>query len=150
MLKRGRILFMALVLVMLCATAVCFADESTTKAAANPGLDPQYNIGMTIMTAFNIDSGIAQCSVTVETDPGVADTVNMRIVLERKTASGYTVVKTWRDQLRTFDSGGYASIYRPYSLTERGTYRFRASGTLYKNDNVIDTYKDVTSVTDVY
>lgn len=179
MIRRTRRIFMVLVLVLICATAVCFADDSntdnvsdiaaesvmvteavdveitpeedvSTAAVADPGLDPQYNISMSIETSFEAGSGIAECGVVVDTNPGVATTVNMRIVLERLTTNGYVVVKTWRDEVRTFDSFGEASIYRVFALEERGTYRFRTSGTVYNGTRVLDTFTDVTSATDPY
>jgi len=178
MIRRTRRIFMILVLVLICATAVCFADDSgndsisdttaesvmstevisdeileesvSPAAVIDPGLDPQYNISMNIETAFEAGTGVAQCSVVVDTDPGTATTVNMRIVLERLTTNGYVVVKTWRDEVRTFDSFGEASIYRVFALEERGTYRFRTSGTVYNGTTVLDTFTNVTSPTDPY
>lgn len=170
---------MLLVLVLICATAVCFADDSGSDgisdvsaqpvtateissdeafteesvapaAVADPDIDPQYNISMDIITSFEAGSGIAECGVDIDTNPGTATTVNMRIVLERLTTNGYVVVKTWRDEVRTFNSLGRASIYREFALEERGTYRFRTSGTVYNGTTVLDTYTNVTSPTDPY
>lgn len=179
MIRRTRRIFMVLVLVLICATAVCFADDTSTEtvtvdaagsimitetapdeilskegvapaAVVDPDIDPQYSIPMAIDTSFEAGSGIAECSVTVDVDAGAATTVNMRIVLERLTTNGYVVVKTWRDEVRTFDSFGEASIYRVFALEDRGTYRFRTSGTVYRGSTVVATYTDVTSATDPY
>ena len=168
--RKHRIIFMALLMVLLCATAVCFADDGGTESNViigptviesveneiiaddnvQPNLEPQYNISLDITTSFEAGSGIAECGVAVETDPGTADTVNMRITLERLTTSGYVVVKTWRDEVRTVNSYGVATISRQFALTERGTYRFRTSGTVYKNGTAVATFTDVTSGTDPY
>ena len=168
--RKHRIIFMALLMVLLCATAVCFADDSTIESNSitspevvesiegeivadgnnQPGIEPQYNISMNILTSFEAGSGIAECGVSIDTNPGAADTVNMRITLERLTTSGYVVVKTWRDEVRTVNSYGVATISRQYALTERGTYRFRTSGTVYKGSTAVATFTDVTSGTDPY
>ena len=125
----------------------CFADE--TENYSQSEVVPMYSVVIDTDLSLNILGNSAKVGVKLSNHDDV-EKAEIRVVLERKTTSGYSVVKTWRDQTITFNSLGKASWSRGQTLTDKGEYRIRVSGIVYKNGNNVSEFKDRVSSIAVY
>ncbi len=124
--------------------AECKIDERVDAEIASP----RYAIPMSIAIAFGFNTSDPYMSASAVNISAVNDDVDyfiLRVVLEKYSSSGYTVVKTWRDVKATMDSYGIASFERNYKLSEHGSYRIRVSGEGYKGSKCVVTFSDKTS-----
>ena len=83
--------------------------------------------------------------VDISAEPDDVDYFILRVVLEKYSSSGYSVVNTWRDVKLTVDDGGDALFSRKYTHNSHGSYRIRVSGEGYKNSKCVVTFSDKVS-----
>ena len=113
-------------------------------------LSPRYAIPMSLTIGLNFQSDdpyLADLFTNISVDSGDVDYFILRVVLEKYSGSGYTVVKTWRDVKATVDSNGIAFFGRSYRLSEHGSYRIRVSGDGYIGSKCVVTFINKTSKT---
>ena len=144
--KRTILMFIALII--MCIPMHCFATE--VESYVNDGVTLRYAVNVKINPQLSISGNSAKPKVTLTANAGDVDTAEIRIVLEKKSGTSYSVVKTWRDQTVKFNSTGNASWSNSYALTESGTYRIRVSGTAYENGKAVFTFTDNVSRTAIY
>lgn len=111
-------------------------------------LSPRYAIPMSMNIGLNFNSDnpyVSTAIVDISAHPDDVDYFILRVVLEKYSSSGYTVVNTWRDVKTTVDSGGFAHFTRKYTHDAHGSYRIRVSGEGYKNSKSVVTFSDKVS-----
>ena len=109
---------------------------------------PRYSIPMSIAIGFGFQSDDPYVSSSVVDISALNEDVDyfiLRVVIEKYSSSGYSVIKTWRDVKATMDSSGIASFHKNYKLSEHGTYRIRVSGEGYKGSKCVVTFSNKTS-----
>ena len=135
-----RIFSIVLIIVMMLSTASFATIEKTENL-----IEPMYAIDLNVKPSLAFQGDVANCKLTLGAPSSAADRAVVRIVLEKQNGTGYTVVKTWRDQALNFDEAGVGSITRTYQVSGSGNYRIRVSGTVYKNNVAVATFTDKVS-----
>ena len=69
----------------------------------------------------------------------------MSVKLQRKSGSTYVTVKNWRDESASADATGYIKFQRRFTVFDRGTYRVKVDGKVYKGSSVVDTFSVVSA-----
>ncbi len=125
------------------------AEYNIDKSIEESTSSPRYAIPMSIVVGFGFNSDNEYVSTSlVDISVDNVDAVDyflLRVVLEKYSSSGYTVVKTWRDVKTTVDSSGVACLTKKYTHDSHGTYRIRVSGEGYKGSKCVVTFTDKTS-----
>lgn len=134
--------WLIMVLIFVLTTGMCFAGGIDKEENEEQVLIPAYVVLNELKITPQISSDIATVKVDAKVVNGSADSAVVRITLEKKNGSNYTVVKTWRDQNMSINAAGSGSITRSHQLTETGTYRFKMSGSFYKNGILVETIGD--------
>jgi len=135
-----RIVSIVLIVVMMLSTASFAAIEKDNEA-----LEPAYTIYLEVRPNLSFQDDIANCKLVLRSSATYADRAVVRIVLEKQNGTSYSVVKTWRDQAMSFNAEGVGNIVRSHIVDESGNYRIRVSGTIYKNNQVVESFSDKVS-----
>ena len=130
------------VLMVLLATSFCFAGENTeaydpveVSSAGESEIMPM-TIGISrIQAEFAFNGADAICGITMKADTSKVTKAIMSVKLQRKSGSTYVTVKNWRDESASADATGY----------DRGTYRVKVDGKVYKGSSVVDTFSVVSA-----
>ena len=130
--------------------SVCSAAETDTGnrrevSRYEAEISPFYVVIKQINRTLSFSGNCAQCSMDISVSPGRADRIVYTLVLERKSGSSYSPVKTWSNQTVSVSSSGRASIWKEYNVSTRGTYRIRVSGTVYKGTGAVESFRNVVS-----
>lgn len=150
--KYIRILLMMISFILIFTSIASVAAEyENDKNIDKMILSPRYSIPMSMNIGFSFSSYDPYISTSIVDisvdDVDDVDYFLLRVVLEKYSSSGYTVVKTWRDVKSTVDDDGYAFFDRTYKHDSHGSYRIRVSGEGYKGSKCVVTFKDKTSPT---
>ena len=130
--------------------SVCSAAETDTGnrrevSRYEAEISPFYVVIKQINRTLSFSGNCAQCKVSINVLPGRADRITYTLVLERKSGSSYSPVKTWSNQTASVNSAGKATIQKEYNVSTRGTYRIRVSGTVYKGTGAVESFRNVVS-----
>lgn len=134
-----------IILIVLSIVMVLSSVSFAATGDGNEVVEPMYAIDLSMAVKLDFKDDIANCKLNMRAPSSDADRAIVRIVLEKQNGTSYTVVKTWRDQAVSFKADCTASITRQYQVTESGNYRIRVSGTIYKNNQVVETFSDKVS-----
>mgnify|MGYP000061912204 FL=1 len=140
------------VLEVLLATSLCFAGENTAaydpdevSSAGESEIMPM-TIGISNARASLSFSGAdALCGITMKADISKVTKAIMSVKLQRKSGSTYVTVKNWRDESASADATGYIKFQRRFTVFDRGTYRVKVDGKVYKGSSVVDTFSVVSA-----
>ena len=140
------------VLTVLLATSFCFAGENTeaydpveVSSAGESEIMPM-TIGISRMQAeFAFNGADAICGITMKADTSKVIKAIMSVKLQRKSGSTYVTVKNWRDESASADATGYIKFQRRFTVFDRGTYRVKVDGKVYKGSSVVDTFSVVSA-----
>lgn len=146
--KYIRVLLLMISFVLIFTSIFSVAAEYQIDKNMELESSPRYAIPMSITIGFAFNSEdpyVSTSLVNIFADPDDVDYFMLRVVLEKYSGSGYTVVKTWRDVKTSVDDSGIASFNRTYKLSNHGSYRIRVSAEGYKGSNCVVTFSDKTS-----
>ena len=87
----------------------------------------------------------ALCGITMKADISKVTKAIMSVKLQRKSGSTYVTVKNWRDESASADATGYIKFQRRFTVFDRGTYRVKVDGKVYKGSSVVDTFSVVSA-----
>ena len=140
------------VLTVLLATSLCFAGENTAaydpdevSSAGESEIMPM-TIGISNARASLSFSGAdAICALNMFADTNKVTKAIMSVKLQRKSGSTYVTVKNWRDESASADATGYIKFQRRFTVFDRGTYRVKVDGKVYKGSSVVDTFSVVSA-----
>ena len=149
--KYIRVLLLVISFIMIFTSILSIAAEHKIDERVDDIISsPRYAIPMSIAIAFGFNSEDPYVSSSVVDISALNEDVDyfiLRVVLEKYSSSGYTVVKTWRDIKATMDDCGIASFERTYKHDSHGSYRIRVSGEGYKGSKCVVTFSNKTSKT---
>ena len=153
MFRKGTACALAVLMTLSTAAVSSAAEVSTASEEVNryeAEISPQYVEIDRIIAELAFSENCAQSKVTVKIPSSKASKIVYTLVLERKSGSSYSAVKTWSNQTVSVGSNGRASIYKEYNVSTKGTYRIRISGTVYKGTSVVEKFSDIVSASAVY
>ena len=139
-------------LTVLLATSFCFAGENTeaydpaeVSSAGESEIMPM-TIGISSMRAsLSFNGADAICALNMFADTNKVTKAIMSVKLQRKSGSTYVTVKNWRDESASADATGYIKFQRRFTVFDRGTYRVKVDGKVYKGSSVVDTFSVVSA-----
>jgi len=141
MFKKVKKCMVLLLIFALSATSFCFADAESNnlKMIANIGDEatPYYIAIKKITPTLTFDGRSAHVRVKVSTFVDAADKVIMTVKLDRITG---TNVKTWSQQSCSVNAQDIASFSDQYDVSSKGSYQVTVTGTVYKNNRVVETF----------
>lgn len=144
--KYIRVLLMMISFILIFTSVFSVAAEyKVDKNMEERISSPRYAIPMSILIGFGFNSDdpyVSTSVVNISADAGAVDYFILRVVLEKYSSSGYSVVKTWRDVKIPADEYGVAYFEKHYKLSSHGSYRIRVSGEGYKSSKRIVTFYD--------
>lgn len=153
MFRKGTACALAVLMTLSTAAVSSAAEVSTASEEVNryeAEISPQYVAISQVYAELNFSGKCAQGSVDVIVPTSKASKIVYTLVLERKSGSSYSAVKTWSNQTVSVGSNGRASIYKEYNVSTKGTYRIRISGTVYKGTSVVEKFSNIVSASAVY
>lgn len=141
-----RVLLLMISFIMI-FTSICSvaAEQKIDEKIDDLISSPRYAIPMSIGIgfAFNSDDQYVSTSVVdISANPDDVDYFMLRVVLEKYSSSGYSVVKTWRDVKVSVDKIGVAYFERDYKHNSHGSYRIRVSGEGYKGSKCVVSFSN--------
>lgn len=153
MFRKGTACALAVLMTLSTAAVSSAAEVSTASEEVNryeAEISPLYVEINSIMSALSFSGNCAQASVMVKVPSSKASKIVYTLVLERKSGSSYSAVKTWSNQTVSVHPAGTTSIYKEYNVSSKGTYRTRISGTVYKGTSVVEKFSNIVSASAVY
>ncbi len=136
---------MVLGTVSVCSAAETNIENNREVSHYETEISPLYVVIRQIYRTLSFSGNCAQCKVSINVLPDRADRIVYTLVLERKSGSSYSPVKTWKNQTASLSSVDKADIEKEYNVSTRGTYRIRVSGTVYKGTSTVDSFSNVVS-----
>ena len=144
--KYIRVLLMMISFILIFTSILSVAAEYKLDEKIDEQISsPRYAIPMSILLGFGFNSDnpyVSSSIVDISAESDDVDYFIIRVVLEKYSSSGYTVVKTWRDVKVNVDSSGVAYWERDYKLSSHGTYHIKVSGEGYKNSKCVVTFSN--------
>ena len=125
--KTVRITAFAVAVLMVCA--VCPPTGIAANNEVMPNIQRRWANTDQISMALDVSGTTATCGSKILGNPGTTKIV-ATFVLERKSGSTYTNVKTWPTKTV---SGEVLRFSDTYTLTKSGTYRFSVSAVVTRN-----------------
>ena len=87
----------------------------------------------------------ASCGVLVKADISKVVKAVMSVKLQRKSGSTCVTVENWRDESASADVTGHIKFRYRLTVFDRGTYRVKVDGKVYKGSSVVDTFSVVSA-----
>ena len=144
MFKKVKKCMVLLLIFALSATSFCFADTESNnfEGITNMGDEAMpYYIAIKKVTPMLAFGGqLAHVEVSVSTEASSADKVVMTVKLNKIVGTGDNNVKTWSNQSCTVNKQGLASFSDQCFVLSKGSYQVTVTGTVYKNNRVIDSF----------
>ena len=144
MFKKVKKCMVLLLIFALSATSFCFADTESNnfEGITNMGDEAMpYYIAIKKVTPMLAFGGqLARVEVSVSTEASSADKVVMTVKLNKIVGTGDNNVKTWANQCCTVNKQGIASFSGKYNVSSKGSYQVTVTGTVYKNNRVVETF----------
>lgn len=142
-----KIWMVSLLIFALSATSFCFADTESNNSEVVKRMGdeamPYYIAIKKVTPTLTFDGRSAHVRVKVSTFVDTADKVIMTVKLD---SIAGTNVKTWSRQSCSVNAQNIASFSDQYTVVDKGSYQVTVTGTVYKNNRVVESFSSFSPI----